>query len=309
MACNGWGLSDWGKAEWGGGTQKAPIIASIAPECGSTGVSIHTPIVITVCDDGCAGLGIDCIRIYVNGDLIYNGTGLNLGTIDNGFVAPCNQACSDVTVTTDAVTGQTCFVFNICCTAFECGTSVTINGTFCNADGDVVAFSDCSFVVNSCNTIEAIEIIDSEHIVVRFANRMLPNPKLNASLYDPAMWSVIPVGGGFVESSGISVRGVLVEKSFLPKTVILETSPLTRGAMYDVVGDPTILDIFKQPLQSVGKSTVLGRFTKVDRILEKLPRMYKQQINSGTEDDIKLISIWQIFAAIGIEDERMSGDY
>ena len=309
MACNGWGLSDWGESPWGGGDQKPPVIASIAPACGSTGVSIHTPIVITVCDDGCSGLAIDCIRIYVNGALIYSGAGLTIGTIDDGFLAPCAEACSDVTVNIDPITGQTCFVFNICCTPFDCGTSVTVNGTFCNEAGEVVAFADCAFVVNSCNYIENIEIIDRRHIVVRFSNRMLPNPILNGALYDPGMWSVIPVSGGFLESPDISVRNVLVEKTFLPKTVILETSPLTRGAMYEVVGDPTILDIFKQPLESIGKANVLGRHTQVDKLLEKLPRMYKKLINSDVEDDIHVISIWQILASIGIEDERMGGNY
>lgn len=310
MACNGWGLSEWGDNPWGGGDQKPPTIVSIKPECGSTGVNINTPIVITVCDDGCSGMGITCIRIYVNGVLIYNGTGLNIGTLNNGFAAPCNQSCSSVTVSTDAVTGETCYVFNICCLPFVCDGTVTISGTFCNANGDTVSIGDCSFTTNPCNYISKIELIDEHHVVVRFANNMLPNPKTNAALYDPASWSIIPVSGGFVSGRGIQVEKVLVEKTFLPKTVILEVAPgFKRGAMYEVVGSPTILDIFKQQLVSRGKSTFLARATRVDSLLSKLPRMYKQKINSTTEDDQKLVSIWQLFAAIGIEDERRGGDY
>tara|TARA_Y100001938_G_scaffold143489_1_gene216304 strand:- start:474 stop:890 length:417 start_codon:yes stop_codon:yes gene_type:complete len=138
---------------------------------------------------------------------------------------------------------------------------------------------------------------------------MLPNPDLNKDLYDPAKWTVMPVTGAFVTGKGVNVEKVLVEKSFLPKTVILETTPMSRGAMYEIVGSPNILDIHRQPLRNEGKSVLIGRRTKLDSILAKLPRMYKQRINSAVEDDQKLISIWQIFAAIGIEDERTGGDY
>jgi len=309
MACNGWGLSEWGDDPWGGGDQKAPTITSIKPACGSTGININTPIVITVCDDGCSGMGITCIRIYVNGVLIYDGTGLTIGTLDDGFAAPCAEACSSVTVNTDAVTGETCYVFNICCLPFVCDGTITISGTFCNANGDTVSIGDCSFTTNPCNYISSVEIIDERHIVVRFANNMLPNPKTNGALYDPASWSVIPVSGGFVGAESVHVETVLVEKTFLPKTVILETSPLRRGAMYEVVGIPQILDIFKQSLVSRGKSTLLTRKTKVDSLISKLPKMYKHKLNSTTEDDQRVVSLWQILAAIGLEDERKGGDY
>jgi hypothetical protein len=200
-------------------------------------------------------------------------------------------------------------VFNLCCLPFVCGSKVTVRGTFCNANGDTVTLADCSFTTNLCNFISNIEIIDERHIVIRFANHMLPNPTLNGALYDPASWSVIPVAGGFIAADPVRIENVLVEKTFLPKTVILETTPLRRGAMYEVVGSPQILDIFKQSLVSRGQSTLLARKTRVDSLISKLPKMYKKRINSGTEDDQKVVSIWQIFAAIGIEDERKSGDY
>ena len=154
-----------------------------------------------------------------------------------------------------------------------------------------------------------IEILDSKHIVVRFVNRLLPNPNINKALYDPREWTVMPVSGAFVTGREIQVEKVLVEKAFLPKTVILETSTMTRGAMYEVAGSPSILDIYRQPLRNEGKSVLIGRRTKLDNILSRLPRMYKQKINNNIEDNNKLISIWQIFAAMGIEDERMGGDY
>jgi hypothetical protein len=310
MACNGWGLSEWGDDPWGGGDQKPPTITSIKPACGSTGVNINTPIVITVCDDGCSGMGITCIRIYVNGGLIYDGTGLIVGTLNNGFASPCNQACSSVTVSTDATTGEVCYVFNICCLPFVCDGTVTISGTFCNANGDTVSIGDCSFKTNACNYISKIELIDERHVVLRFANNLLPNPKTNGFLYDPASWKVLSVSGGFVAGQGAEVGAVLVEKTFLPKTVILELkTPLTRGAMYEVTGAPDILDIYKQKLVSRGKSTFLARKTKVDSMLVNLPRMYKQKVNSSTEDNQRVVSLWQIFAAVGIEDERKGGDY
>ena len=308
-SCPGWGLQKWSDDPWGGDDVSAPVVASIIPACGSTDISTTTPIIIKVCNPGCSGLGIDCIRIYINGDLIYDGTGLTLVDLIDGFAAPCAEACSAVTYSTDPVTGEFCFTFNICCTPFPCDSTVTIAATFCNTDGDIVSIEDCTFTTRQCNLIESVEIIDSQHIVVRFSNRMLPNPVINRALYDAEAWNVMAVSGAFVTGKNVHVNRVLVEKSFLPKTVILETTPMTSGSMYEIVGDPAILDIYRQPLINAGKSVLIGRNTKVDVILGKLPRMYKQLLNNPVEDNHKLISLWQILAAIGIEDERISGDY
>jgi hypothetical protein len=176
-------------------------------------------------------------------------------------------------------------------------------------EGNTVVLSNCSFSTTPCNYIEDIEIIDSKHVVLRFSNHLLPNPDLNSALYDPNSWKVIPVSGGFIDGDTVAVSNVLVEKTFLPKTVILETNNLTRGAVYEVVGSTDILDIFRQKLMSKGKSTFLARATKVDGILGKLPRMYKAVLNSDVEGDKNVVSIWHICAVLGIEDERMGGDY
>ena len=277
-SCPGWGLQLWSEDPWGGEDAAAPSITSIVPECGAVDVSTTTPIIITVCNEGCSGLGIDCIRIYINGDLIYDGTGLTLATLNDGFASPCAEACSEVTAYTDPVTGAFCFTFNICCTPFPCDSTVSISAVFCNSAGDTIGIADCTFSTRRCNAIESVEIIDSQHVVVRFVNRMLPNPTINEALYNPASWTVMPVSGAFVVGKAIKVQKVLVEKSFLPKTVILETTPMTQGAMYEIVGDPSILDIYRQPLINAGKSVLIGRYTRVDTILGKLPRMYKQLI-------------------------------
>ena len=212
-----------------------------------------------------------------------------------------------------------CLYFTLCCTPFDCGSDVTVSGIFCDGEGNVLNFGDCVFTVNDCNFIENLELIDSRHIVVRFKNRMLPNPALNPALYLPTSYTVMPVSGGFVDGREVVVDRVLVEKSFLPKLVILELrNPIERGGMYEVVGDSSILDIYKQGLISTGnnkltgtsgESTLMARRTRVDSALDKLPKMYKQLINNEVEDNQKVISIWQIFAAIGIEDERRGGDY
>jgi len=203
-----------------------------------------------------------------------------------------------------------CLYFNLCCTPFGCDSEVTVSATFCNENGDVVTIDDCKFTTNDCNYIETIEIIDSRHIVVRFANRMLANPALNPLLYDPTAWSVVPVSGGFVSDNTIEVKNIFVAKELLPKLLIIETvNPMITGQMYDVSGNPNILDIHRQLLINKGKSSILGRKTRLDSILNKLPKMYKKLINTDIEDNHKLISIWQIFAVISIEDERMGGDY
>ena len=327
LKCRGWGKQSWGDDPWGGGDGvSTPLtVTSIQPPCGETGVNPTTPIIITVCGGPCSflkgtlvGDTIDCMQIKVNGTTVYDGTGLTLVpfTFNSGFKAPCNQACSEVTyeITPDpsdpTYALQICYTFKLCCTAFPCDSIVTVEASFCDNAGNVVDIADCSFKILQCNHITGIEIIDSKHVVVRFANRLLPNPVLNKALYSPSSWNILPVSGGSLTGNGVEVNRVLVEKTFLPNTVILETgTPMTRGAMYEVVGSPEILDIHRQPLISKGKSLVLARATKVDSILRKLPKMYKVGLNNELEDKQKVISIWQIFAAIGIEDERMGGDY
>ena len=324
IRCKGWGKAAWGKDPWGSGVGigSPPTITSVSPPCGATNVNINTPIIIKVCGGPCGYLAgtsigtlLDCIQITINGTLVYDGTGLTSATINDGFKAPCNQACSAVTteVITDpsdpSFVSQVCYTFKFCCTPFKCDSTVSIEATFCDMEGNTVVLSNCSFKTTPCNYITNIEIIDSKHIVARFSNHMLANPVLNSALYDPNSYKVIPVSGGFIPGQTVSVKNVLVEKTFLPKTVILETNKLTRGATYEVVGDAGILDIFRQPLISKGTSTFLARATKVDSMIRKLPRMYKTLINNSLEDKQRVVSIWQIFAALGIEDERMGGDY
>jgi len=324
VRCRGWGKATWGRDPWGSGvgTGTPPTITSISPPCGATNVNVNTPIILKVCGGPCtyvagavSGTPLDCIQITIDGTLVYDGTGLTSATINNGFKAPCNQACSEVTTqTTVDPTDPTlitsfCYTFKFCCTPFKCDANVAIEATFCDLEGNTVVLSNCSFNTAPCNYISKVEIIDTKHVVIRFKNHMLANPSLNKALYDPNSYKVIPVSGGFVEGSSIEVKNVLVEKTFLPKTVILEMSKLTPGATYEIVGNKDILDIHRQPLISKGMSTFLARTTKVDGILEKLPRMYKVQINNSLEDKQRVVSIWQIFAALGIEDERMGGNY
>jgi hypothetical protein len=255
------------------------------------------------------------MQVTINGTLVYDGTGLGLPDINNGFKAPCNQACSEVTtqVTADPTNptkiSQLCYTFTFCCTPWACDSTISIEATFCDMEGNTVVLSNCSFSTTPCNSISKVEIIDSKHIVVRFANHMLANPALNKALYDPNSYKVIPVSGGFVEGVGVAVKNVLVEKTFLPKTVILEMDALTRGATYEVVGSKDILDLFRQPLISKGMSTFLARRTKVDSIINRLPRMYKMLLNNSLEDKQRVVSVWQLLASLGIEDERMGGDY
>ena len=324
IKCNGWGLQHWGTDPWGGGAAAStpPTITYIDPPCGDTNVNPNTAITLTVCGGPCAylkgstvGDTIDCFKIWVNGTLVYDGTGLTWATINDGFKAPCNQSCSEVVgVITADPTDPTlilsvCLTFTLCCLSFGCDEVVTVAAEFCNNDGEIVSLTDCSFSTLPCNSIADIEIIDAKHIVLRFSNYLLPNPALNKPLYDPSSWTVMPVSGGAIQGNSVEVQNVLVEKTFLPKTIILETNTLSRGAMYEVVGLNTILDIHRQGLISKGKAMLITRKTKVDSIINRLPRMYKMSLNNSLEDNQRVISIWQIFAAIGIEDERMGGDY
>lgn len=324
VRCRGWGKATWGKDPWGSGvgTSSPPTITSISPPCGATDVNVNTPIILKVCGGPCSyvagavsGTPLDCIQITINGTLVYDGTGLTLPTINNGFKSPCNQACSAVTteITTDptdpTLITNFCYIFKFCCSTFACDSKVTIEATFCDMEGNTVVLSNCSFTTAPCNYISNVEIIDSRHVVIRFSNHMLANPVLNKALYDATSYKVVPVSGGFVVGDPVEVKAVLVEKTFLPKTVILETNSLTRGAMYEVVGDVGILDLHRQPLISKGMSTFLARTTKVDEMVNTLPKMYKQRLNNSLEDKQRVVSIWQIFAAMGIEDERMGGDY
>jgi hypothetical protein len=37
--------------------------------------------------------------------------------------------------------------------------------------------------------------------------------------------------------------------------------------------------------------------------------MYKMLLNNSLEDKQRVVSVWQLLASLGIEDERMGGDY
>ena len=322
MACTGWGLQPWGggvcqTGPWGGMDVYPPQILKVSPECGDIDVNPATPITIQVSDLGCAELDLECVKIWVNKTLVYSGAGLTIGVNqNNGFASPCDEDCSSFVVTTDPVCGGSIWTIKLCCTNFLCESTVGISAIFCDKEGNTITIgsgdatdSSCSFKTVPCNYIDSVEIIDHKRFVLRFKNPLIGNSKLNPDLYKISSYTASPVSGSYFDGDNTFVKNILVEKSTFPRTVIVETTRTIAGAMYEFKGIPTILDIYKQPLIDKGRSCLVSRHTKVDKLLASLPQMYIKSMDTITTDKDNTVSLWHILATIGIEDEKAGGNY
>ena len=320
--CGGWGKGDWGggaclTGPWGGVDNYAPYLVSMQPNCGDTDINPAAPITIKVSDKGCAGLKLDCVRIYVNKTLAYSGSGLTIGVNqNNGFQALCDEACSSFTVSTGATCGESIWTIKLCCTNFDCDSTVQLSATFCDENGNEFKIgsgdaseSSCKFKTLACNYIKRVEIIDNRRFVLRFANPMHGNPKINPDIYKASSYTVTGVSGDSFSGNLVTVKSVLVENATFPRTVILETTPAKPGAMYEFTAKPTILDMYRQTLISKGQSTIPVRITKVNKMLANLPQMYNRAFESVGEITGDSLSPYHLLAVLGIEDEKIGGNF
>ena len=320
--CGGWGKGDWGggvcqTGPWGGVDKYPPTLIAMQPNCGDTDINPAAPITIKISDRGCSGLSLDCVRIYVNKTLAYSGSGLTIGVNQaNGFQAICDEACSSFTVSTDATCGDSVWTIKLCCTNFGCDATVQLSATFCDLGGNEFkigsgdsSVSNCKFKTLACNSVKKVEIIDNKRFVLRFANPMHGNPIINPDLYKPSSYTVSGVSGDSLLGNEVFVKSVLVENSTFPRTVILETTSVKPGAMYEFVGKSTILDMYKQPLISKGTSAIPVRMTKVNKLLESLPPMYNRAFDTVGEITGDSLSPYHLLAALGIEDEKIGGNF
>ena len=303
--CKGWGIEPFGLGPWGSTDIYDPLILSLDPPCGSTKVHPCTPITLVVADKGCSGFDLDCARITINGVLIYDGTGLSFaaGTENDGWISPC-EGGSTVTRVADATYGYI-YTFTIVCTCFGCEQTVTLEAIFCDAGGNTVTL-ECSFKTASCNYIKSVEIIDKYHYLLRFATKLIGDISRNPDLYDPAKYSVTPVNLGYTEGRVCRVDAVLVEKTNFPQTVILELNDTTDGAAYQFSASKDIIDIYGSPLIEKGQSVAISRRTKLDFLLNRLPKVYNKTI---IVNDERRVSPFNILWVIGAEDERSGGQF
>ena len=303
--CLGWGVSSFGLDPWGGADREAPVILSVDPPCGSVQVHPCTPITIVVGDPGCSGLNLDCIRITIDGNLIYDGTGLSfaVGTENNGWVAPCDNG-STVTRVSDPTYFYK-YTFVIKCTCFTCDKKITMVATFCDDAGNTTTL-DCYFTTAPCNFIDDIEIIDSKRYLLRFKNPLKGSIAENPDLYNPDTYTVAPVDLGIANGKEVAVQAVLVEKVNFPQYVIVELTEPTEGAAYQFSASRLITDIYGNLLQEKGRGVAICRNTKLDFILNKLPTVYNRSIVVNGETEI---SPFYILSPMGIEDERSGGDF
>ena len=303
--CDGWGIEPFGLGPWGSTDIYDPAILSLDPPCGTTNAHPCTPITLTVADKGCSGFDLDCARITINGTLIYDGTGLSFGagTENNGWMAPCADG-STVTRVADVTYGFI-YTFKIICTCFGCEEVVTIKAVFCDESGNAVNF-DCDFTTVTCNHITDVEIIDKRHYLLRFATPLVSDINKNSDLYDPKTYTVAPVTLGITDGRTPVVQAVLVERSKFPKTVILELNDTTEGAAYQFSGSKDIIDIYGSFLIEKGLGIAISRRTKLDFILNRLPKVYNR---SMVVNDEKRVAPFHILSVFGIEDERNGGKF
>lgn len=322
MSCTGWGLQPWGggacqTGPWGSIDVHPPQILNVSPTCGDVDVNPATPITITVSDLGCSELSLECVKIWVNTALVYSGEGLTIGVNqNNGFQDPCDEDCSSFTVSVDPVCGGSIWIIQLCCTNFTCEATVGVSAIFCDNSGNIIKLgsgdataSPCTFKTIACSYIDSVEIIDHKRFVLRFKNPLIGNQRLNPDLYKISSYTVTPVSGSFFDGDGTFVKNILVEKSTFPRTVILETTRTLAGSMYEFTAKSTILDIFKQPLIDKGKSCLVSRHTKVDKMVASLPQMYVKSMDTISTNKDNTVSLWHLLAATGIEDEKSGGNY
>jgi hypothetical protein len=303
--CEGWGIEPFGIGPWGSTDIYSPLILRLDPSCGQEGVHPCTPITLVVADKGCSGFDLDCARITINGDLIYDGTGLSFaaGTENDGWVAPCNNG-STVTRVVDATYGYN-YQFKIICTCFGCDEVVEIDALFCDKNGNTVSV-DCSFTAVNCCSISSVEIIDKTHYLLRFSTPLKGGSVLNPDLYNPTTYTVTPVSLGYTTGIQPLVQAVLVEKTKFPQVVILELNSTTDGAAYQFSASRNIVDIYGSVLIERGAAVAISRRTKLDFMLDRLPEVYDKSI---IVNDRTRLSPVHILAVMGIEDERSGGQF
>jgi hypothetical protein len=234
----------------------------------------------------------------------------------SGFQALCDEACSSFTVSTGATCGESIWTIKLCCTNFDCDSTVQLSATFCDESGNEFKIgpgdaseSSCKFKTLACNYIKRVEIIDNKRFVLRFANPMHGNPLINPDIYKASSYTVTGVSGDSFSGNEVFVKSVLVESATFPRTVILETTAVKPGAMYEFAGKSTIVDMYKQPLISKGQSTIPVRITKVNKMISNLPQMYNKAFDTvgGVTGDS--LSPYHLLAALGIEDEKIGGNF
>lgn len=303
--CKGWGIEPFGLGPWGSTDTYDPIILSLDPPCGSIEVHPCMPITLVVADKGCSGFDLDCARITINGVLIYDGTGLSFaaGTENDGWLPPCDNG-STVTRVVDATYGYI-YTFKIICDCFGCEETVTIEAVFCDGSGNTTEF-ECSFNTVKCNYITSVEIIDQQHFLLRFNTKLKSSVTDNPDLYNPAMYSVTPVNLGYTTGVTPKVEAVLVEKTQFPQTVILELNQTGDGAAYQFSASKDIVDIYGSFLVEKGFGVAISRRTKLDFILNRLPKVYNKSmiVNGETR-----LSPYNILWVLGVEDERSGGKF
>ena len=303
--CKGWGIESFGLGPWGSTDIYDPLILSLDPPCGSLKVHPCTPITLVVADKGCSGFDLDCARITINGILIYDGTGLSFaaGTENDGWIAPCDGG-STVTRVADATYGYI-YTFKIICTCFGCEQTVTVEAVFCDFGGNITNF-DCWFKTVTCNYIQSVEIIDKRHYVLRFATPLIGDITTNPDLYNPDTYTVIPVNLGYTPGKDTIIKAVLVEETNFPQTVILELNDTTDGAAYQFSASKDIIDIYGGFVTERGHSIAISRRTKLDFLLNRLPKVYNKTMIVNGE---RRISPFNILWVIGVEDERSGGQF
>lgn len=322
MSCEGWGIQPWGGGQcntgpWGSVDVYPPQILHVEPACGTTKVHVNAPIIIKVSDLGCAGLDLDKTRIWVNKFLVYDGSGLTIEVDQEDGFASAYTDCSTFSTEVDPVCGGSIWTIKICGVGFSCDSDIGLSAIFYDKSGNSMAIgsgngtvnSKCIFSTIPCNYIKSVEILDNSHYVIRFENPMTQSVRLNPLLYDPNSYSIAQVSGGTVIGSAVYIKSIVVEKSISPRTVILETTPATPGAMYEFSGARGILDIYRQTLFSRGLSCAIVRKTKLDSLMHSLPQMYSSVIHTDRGEKYNEISLWQILAPLGIEDEKIGGNY
>jgi len=294
--CSAYGTEPWGLTPWGTLSSQPPIIISISPADGATGVPSSAYITVLIGDNSCAGLIIESIIIEVNGTIYFNGTLYAGGSLDVCFTAAAgpNSAAASVVIPGYAV-GLQIVIEPV--TPWEVDTLYKIEVWASNDNG--TAYKKSYFKTMGVFAIETVELITLNSLVVSFTAPLNMDPVANPYVYDPSAYEVRFLVNSLVDPGYFAVKEVVFSSEVSPKYALLYTSTMTAGASYEIVVS-RIMDVFGRTIINRGSGKFIARNTKGSKLLQYFNPLLVPS---------KFANITALLSGIGLELEKAGGDY
>ena len=286
-----WGLSLWGLDYWGGADTQLPEIGVFYPTCESVNIPRNTHISFCMVDPAGAGIDLTCTEVSVT-----IGTGAPVFAFTGGAFQAGWAGSSLSPVLLGAIVVGYCFDI-VSDSPFPYDTEICTTVVACDKEGDIATRICCFRTVQQLSM--AIELISLTRLQVTFSN-MLKTFDLNAGITNLSNWIVRPVHGNATHSGRNQsiVRLVIPEQKRNPTFVLLDVQEMIPHQRYEVIAK-NFVDIFGQTFAPQEAVAIEARRTKVDSILDGLPRMYEGR---------RVSNLFWVLAGIAKQDEIIGGN-